>query len=115
MLIAAALGALLGAQTGYVIGRRVGPALLGRTRNQHLLRGAARAEALLGRYGHGKAVFLARFIPLVRTVLNPLAGVVQMRADVRIRRRSPAGSPTHDDAVALPDPSTSLERESNRR
>ncbi|TQS21176.1 DedA family protein [Microbispora sp. KK1-11] len=80
VLIAAALGALLGAQTGYVIGRRVGPALLGRTRNQHLLRGAARAEVLLGRYGHGKAVFLARFIPLVRTVLNPLAGVVAVPA-----------------------------------
>jgi membrane-associated protein len=78
VLAAAASGALLGAQTGYVIGRRVGPALLGRTRNPHLLRGAARAEDLLARYGHGKAVFLARFIPLVRTVLNPLAGVVRM-------------------------------------
>ncbi len=72
VLVAAAAGALLGAQTGYLLGRRAGRALLTRTRNAHLLRGAARAEELLNRYGHGKAVVLARFIPVVRTILNPL-------------------------------------------
>ncbi|GAA0411780.1 DedA family protein [Microbispora corallina] len=80
VLAAAVAGAILGAQTGYLIGRRAGRALLTRTRNAHLRRGAARAEALLVRYGHGKAIVLARFIPLVRTVLNPLAGVVQVPA-----------------------------------
>ena len=30
----------------------------------------------LDRYGAGKAIVLARFIPLVRTVLNPMAGTV---------------------------------------
>ena len=30
----------------------------------------------MARYGTGKAIVLARFIPLVRTVLNPLAGTV---------------------------------------
>src|SRR4029079_6000182 len=30
----------------------------------------------LERYGYARAVVLARFIPIVRTVLNPLAGVV---------------------------------------
>ncbi|MEV6979666.1 DedA family protein [Sphaerisporangium sp. NPDC051017] len=78
VLAAAVAGALLGAQTGYLIGRHAGGALLARTRNRHLLRGAVRAEELLGRYGHGKAIVLARFIPLVRTVLNPLAGAVKV-------------------------------------
>ncbi|MFJ5221190.1 DedA family protein [Streptomyces sp. NPDC088354] len=80
VLVAAVAGALLGAQAGYLIGRRAGRALLGRTRNRHLLDGARRAEELLDRYGHGKAIVLARFIPVVRTVLNPLAGVVQVPA-----------------------------------
>ncbi|MCX3061142.1 DedA family protein [Streptomyces beihaiensis] len=80
VLVAAVAGALLGAQTGYLIGRRAGRALLARTRNRHLLEGTARAEQLLARYGHGKAVVLARFVPVVRTVLNPLAGVVGVPA-----------------------------------
>ena len=36
----------------------------------------ARSRAALERYGAGRAIVLARFIPLVRTVLNPLAGTV---------------------------------------
>lgn len=78
VLTAAAAGALLGAQTGYLIGRRAGRTLLARARNRHLIDGMARAEDLLARYGHGKAVVLARFIPVVRTVLNPLAGIVRV-------------------------------------
>jgi membrane-associated protein len=31
---------------------------------------------LLQRYGHAKAIVLARFVPVVRTVINPLAGVL---------------------------------------
>jgi membrane-associated protein len=80
VLIAAVAGALLGAQTGYVIGRRGGPALLARTRSRKLHEGAARAGELLERYGHAKAVVLARFIPVVRTVLNPLAGALGVPA-----------------------------------
>jgi membrane-associated protein len=80
VLAAAVAGALLGAQTGYLIGRRAGRTLLARTRNPHLRSGAARAEELLARYGHGKAIALARFIPVVRTVLNPLAGALDVPA-----------------------------------
>jgi len=80
VLVAAAAGALLGAQAGYVLGRRAGRALLDRTRNARLHAGAARAEEMLARYGHGKAIVLARFVPVVRTVLNPLAGVLEVSA-----------------------------------
>ncbi len=80
VLIASVAGALLGAQAGFLIGRRGGRALLARTRNQHLHRGLTRAEELFGRYGHAKAIVLARFIPVVRTVLNPLAGILAVPA-----------------------------------
>lgn len=78
VLAAAASGALLGAQVGYLIGRRVGPALLDRPDRPRLQHAVARASAALHRYGAPKAIVLARFIPLVRTVLNPLAGTVQV-------------------------------------
>lgn len=78
VLLAALAGALLGAQTGYVLGRRGGPALLARTRSRKIHEGAARAADLLERYGHAKAVVLARFVPVVRTVLNPLAGTLDV-------------------------------------
>ncbi|MET7992301.1 DedA family protein [Amycolatopsis sp. NPDC005232] len=80
VLVAAVAGALLGAQAGFVLGRRGGRALLARTGNAHLHRGMSRAEELFTRYGHAKAIVLARFIPVVRTVLNPLAGVLDVPA-----------------------------------
>ncbi|PWI42444.1 DedA family protein [Streptomyces sp. ICBB 8177] len=76
VLVAAGCGALLGAQTGYVIGRRGGPALLAKYKNPKLHQAVERSAEMLERYGYGKAVVLARFIPLVRTVLNPMAGVL---------------------------------------
>ena len=85
VLLAAAAGALLGAQTGYWIGRRGGRPLLARSRSKHLTAGAARARELLARCGHGKAIVLARFIPVVRTVLNPLAGALGVPAAVFTR------------------------------
>ncbi|GAB2856718.1 DedA family protein [Actinocorallia aurea] len=80
VLVASVAGALIGAQTGYLIGRRGGRALLGRTRSEQIHRGVARAEELLTRYGPGKAIVLARFVPVVRTVLNPMAGVLNVPA-----------------------------------
>ncbi len=76
LLVAAAVGALAGAQCGYLIGRRAGGVLLARSRSARLREGAERAEELLSRYGHARAVVLARFVPVVRTVLNPLAGAL---------------------------------------
>jgi membrane-associated protein len=76
VLIAAAAGALLGAQVGYLIGRRAGPRLLDRPDRPRLQDAVNRARVALDRYGAGKAIVLARFIPLVRTVLNPMAGTV---------------------------------------
>jgi membrane-associated protein len=76
LLVAAAVGALAGSQCGYVLGRKAGGALLARSRSQRLHEGAQRAEELLERYGFAKAIVLARFVPVVRTVLNPMAGAL---------------------------------------
>jgi membrane-associated protein len=78
VLLAAAAGALLGAQAGYIIGRRAGPALLARPDRPRLEMAVTRARHALQRYGSGKAIVLARFVPLVRTVLNPLAGALDV-------------------------------------
>jgi membrane-associated protein len=80
VLLAAAGGALIGAQTGFVIGRKGGRPLLERSRNRFLRKGAERSQDLLSRYGYGKAIVLARFIPFVRTVLNPMVGALDMPA-----------------------------------
>jgi membrane-associated protein len=77
VILAAIGGALLGAQTGYYIGRGGRP-LLSRTGHRFLRRGTERARVLLAKYGYSKAIVLARFIPVVRTVLNPMAGALDV-------------------------------------
>ena len=74
VLLAAAAGALLGAQTAYYDRARRRTAARPQPRTGIWRTGAARAGQLLARYGHAKAIVLARFIPVVRTVLNPMAG-----------------------------------------
>lgn len=76
VLVAAAAGALSGAQTGYLIGRRAGRALRTRTTRPRVQAGMRRAQEMFDRYGPAKAVVLARFVPVVRTVLNPVAGAL---------------------------------------
>src|SRR5258706_9257362 len=78
VLLAAAGGALIGAQTGFVIGRQGGRRLLERSDNRFLRRGAQRSSELLSRYGYGNAIIFARFIPVVRTVLNPMVGALDV-------------------------------------
>jgi len=56
----ARLHALIGAQVGYVIGRRGGKAMLARIRRKRIHEGVDRAAVMLEKYGYGKAIVLAR-------------------------------------------------------
>jgi membrane-associated protein len=81
VVVCAAIGALLGAQVGYVIGRKVGPHLFNRPDSRLFKRAYVdRAEEVFNNYGPPKAIVLARFIPGVRTLMNPLAGMLEVDA-----------------------------------
>jgi membrane-associated protein len=79
MLAAAAAGALLGAQVGYLLGRRAGPLLVHRGEGSRLRLAVERAREYVDRYGPGRAVVIGRFIPFVRTVINPVAGIIGVK------------------------------------
>ena len=70
--------AFVGDQTGYYIGKKTGPAIFKRP-NSRLFKqeNVHRAEAFFARHG-GKAVILARFVPVVRTFTPVVAGVARM-------------------------------------
>ncbi len=74
--------AVLGDQTGYFIGRRIGPALFkkedSRFFKQHYV---TESHAFFERYGP-MAIILARFMPFVRTFTPVVAGVSYMRYPV---------------------------------
>jgi membrane-associated protein len=79
VLIAAPVGAIVGAQVGYEIGRRAGPRLFRRPDSRVLkAEYVEKTRGVLEAFGPRRAVFLARFIPIVRTFLNPMAGTVRM-------------------------------------
>jgi membrane-associated protein len=78
LLLPGILCAILGDQLGYWIGRSAGPALYKREdsfffRRRHL----QRAHDFYQNYG-GRAVILARFVPIVRTFCPPVAGAARM-------------------------------------
>ena len=72
------ISAFVGDQTGYYIGKKTGPAIFKRP-NSRLFKqeNVRRAEAFFERHG-GKAVILARFVPVVRTFTPVVAGVARM-------------------------------------
>jgi membrane-associated protein len=78
LLLPVMLCAIAGDQIGYWIGRSAGPALYRREdsfffRRSHL----QRAHDFYEKYG-GRAVILARFVPIVRTFCPPVAGAARM-------------------------------------
>jgi len=70
-------GAIVGAQTGFYIGRFAGHRLFEAPARKDRVE---KAHKILHRFGEGKAVVIARFIPLVRTFMNPAVGVTGMSA-----------------------------------
>ena len=78
-IVLVVLAAVLGGQTGFLIGRRGGPALFQRDDSRFFKRRyVTKAEEVVEHYGAGRALLLARFVPIVRTFINPLVGAGQL-------------------------------------
>jgi membrane-associated protein len=81
LLIGGPIAAILGAQLGHWLGARYGRRLFERPDSRIFRRDwVDKAEYYFERFGPARAVVLARFIPIVRTFLNPLAGICGMDA-----------------------------------
>ena len=81
LLIGAPICAIVGAQLGHWLGARYGRKMFEKP-NSRLFKKeyVEKAEYYFEKFGPAKAVVLARFIPIVRTFLNPVAGVLGMDA-----------------------------------
>jgi membrane-associated protein len=78
VLVGLFIAAVVGAQTGYFIGLKAGPALFRRPDSRLFKREYVdKAQHYFDRYGP-KTIVLARFVPIVRTFANPIAGVAKM-------------------------------------
>lgn len=80
MVAAAAAGAVLGAQCGFLLGRLGERVLLPGRRAGHVQRAAVRFEQLAARRGYGPALIAARFIPVARSIAGPLSGLLRVPA-----------------------------------
>jgi membrane-associated protein len=81
LLIGGPICAVLGAQLGHWLGARYGRRMFERPNSRMFKREyVEKAEYYFQKFGPAKAVVLARFIPIVRTFLNPVAGVLGMPA-----------------------------------
>jgi membrane-associated protein len=79
LLIGVSLAAVLGGQTGYLIGRFAGERLFSNPKSRILKpKYISQTREVLEKYGETKAVLLARVIPVVRTFISPVVGVVKM-------------------------------------
>ncbi len=77
LFIGAPLAAIVGAQFGHFLGARYGRKFFERPDGRFFTQErVAQTEKWLNKYGVGKAVILARFIPFVRTLLNPMVGII---------------------------------------
>ena len=72
------LGAFIGDQTGYVIGRKYGRPYIERKNSPSLNRMIQRAERFYNQSGWW-AVVAARYFPWIRTFVPPIAGAAKMR------------------------------------
>ena len=72
------VAAIIGNQVGYLIGSKAGPALFNRPNSKLFKReNVDSAHAFFEKHG-GKALILARFVPIIRTFVPVIVGVAQM-------------------------------------
>lgn len=78
LMIGCFLAAVAGDQVGYMIGRKAGPRLFNRPDSKFFKREYVdKGTEFFDEHG-GRAIILARFVPIVRTFVPTIAGVSQM-------------------------------------
>ena len=81
LFIGAPIAAIVGAQVGHIFGATYGRKLFDRPDGRFFNHQRVIAtEKWLRKYGTGRAIILARFVPFVRTLINPLCGIVKIPA-----------------------------------
>ena len=77
LFVLSPFAAIFGSIVGYWFGEKYGKKLFdkpdGRIFNHHKV---VATEKWLTKYGVGKALVLARFVPFVRTLINPMCGII---------------------------------------
>lgn len=77
IFIGAPLAAIVGSQIGHLFGNKYGRKLFDRPNGRFFTQERVhQTEKWLSKYGVGKALILARFIPFVRTLINPMVGII---------------------------------------
>ena len=81
LLIWAPIAATIGSQCGYWLGAKYGRPFFDRPNSRFFNQDrVAQTEHWLMRYGLGKALIFSHFIPFVRTLINPLCGIIGIPA-----------------------------------
>lgn len=81
LITSAPIAAILGSQTGHWLGMKYGRPIFNRPDSRFFNQEKVRqTEQWLEKYGLGKALIISHFIPFVRTILNPLCGVIGISA-----------------------------------
>ena len=79
LFIGAPIAAITGSFVGRWIGAKYGRKLFDRPDGRFFTQArVVQTEKWLSKYGVGKALLLARFIPFVRTLINPMVGIINI-------------------------------------
>jgi membrane-associated protein len=79
LLIVTPIAAIAGAQMGHYLGQRFGMRMFDRPNSRIFKKEYVdKTEQYFNKFGAAKAIVLARFIPIVRTFINPVAGILEV-------------------------------------
>ena len=79
LFIGAPIAAIIGSFVGRWFGAKYGRKLFDRPDGRFFTQARiVQTEKWLSKYGVGKALLLARFIPFVRTLINPIVGIINV-------------------------------------
>lgn len=81
LFVGAPIATILGSQLGHYIGHKFGRPFFNRPDGRFFNQTRVQAtEKWLKKYGPGRAIILARYVPFVRTLINPLCGIARVPA-----------------------------------